>query len=150
MNESKNLKEFQKQQAIDCFNKTWDYIDMEKRTREDDFQMIHCAHTSRYMWSLVGNPVNIERGEWQVSKVYNILGLGQSALFHGEECLRICLENDVEAFDLVFAYESIARAYKTLNDSANLEKYKLLAQKTLDTMEKNDDYEYAKSEVESI
>ncbi len=150
MEKNMELKDFQKQQAIDCFNKTWDYIDMEKRSKEDDFQMIHCAHTSRYLWSLVGNPVNIERGEWQVSKVYNLLGLGESALLHGEECLRICLENDVEIFDLVFAYEAIAKAYKTLNDEQNLEKYKRLAQETLEKMEKNDDYEYAKSEVDSI
>ncbi len=150
MEKNKELIDFQKQQAIDCFNKTWDYIDMENRTKEDDFQMIHCAHTSRYLWSLVGNPVNIERGEWQVSKVYSIVGLGQSALYHGEECLRICLENDVEIFDLVFAYECIARAYKILNDTENLEKYIKLANETLEKMEKNSDYDYAKSEIDSI
>lgn len=52
--------------------------------------MIHCAHTSGYLWGEVGKPINLERGEWQISKVYALLGQGERALFHGKECLRIC------------------------------------------------------------
>ena len=36
--------------------------------------MIHAAHASRYHWSQVGTKANLARGEWQVSRVYTVLG----------------------------------------------------------------------------
>jgi len=33
--------ELHKKLAIECFNKTWDYIDMNSRTKEETLEMIH-------------------------------------------------------------------------------------------------------------
>ena len=62
-----------KQFAVDLFNATWDLLEKPARTKEEDDEMIHSAHASRYHWGKVGEPVNLARGEWQVARVYTLL-----------------------------------------------------------------------------
>ena len=144
-----NLKEFQKKHAIDCFNKTWDYIDMTNRTEEDNLEMIHTAHASRYLWGQVGEPLNFERGEWQIAKVYFLLGKGEQALYHAKACLKICEDNDIKDFDIVFTYEAMASAYKLLNDH-QWEDYKKKAYDGLPFIEDEGNRSYAQSELDKI
>ncbi|MGD0803222.1 MAG: hypothetical protein ABSA11_04020 [Candidatus Bathyarchaeia archaeon] len=64
MTESKEgLVNSDRKRGIDLFNKTWDLIDKKDRTHSDDLNMIHSAHTSRYHWGMVGEPINLARGE---------------------------------------------------------------------------------------
>lgn len=146
----KSLKDFQKEQAINCFNKTWDFIDMESRTKEDDLNMIHCAHASRFLWGEVGTPLHFERGEWQISKVYYLVGHGKQALFHAEACMNICLDNDIKDFDIVFAYEAMANAYKLLEDVDQMNAYKTKALEAIPFIEDEGNREYAQSQVDKI
>ena len=44
--------------ASSLFNHTWTLLDKKNRTPEDDIEMMHCAHASRYHWSIVGTPLN--------------------------------------------------------------------------------------------
>lgn len=72
--------------------------------------MVHTAHASRYHWGVVGKPVNLARGEWQISRVYSVVQRPEPALYHAKRCLKICQENKIGDFDLAFAYEALARA----------------------------------------
>lgn len=109
--------------AVTLFNHTWDFIDKKERTREEEFEMIHAAHASRFHWGHVGEPVNFARGEWQVSRVYAILGRGEPALYHGLECLRGCEAAGIGDFDIAFAHECVARAYAALGDREGFERH---------------------------
>lgn len=146
----KSLKDFQKEQAIACFNQTWDYIDKTDRTPEESLEMIHCAHTSRYLWGQIGEPLNFERGEWQISKVYYLLGKGEQALYHAQACLKICEDNNIADFDIVFAYEAMANAYKILGKMDEMATYKSKAFDNLDSIEDEGNRSYAQSELEKI
>ena len=42
--------------------------------------MLHAAHASRFHWGEVGEPVNFARGEWQISRVYAVLGRPEPAI----------------------------------------------------------------------
>jgi hypothetical protein len=64
----------ERQLAVDLFNATWQLLDTPDRSSDDDLRMIHMAHASRHLWAQVGEPVNLARGEWQVSRVYAVLG----------------------------------------------------------------------------
>ncbi|WNB92183.1 hypothetical protein [Bacillus sp. NEB1478] len=66
-------------------------IEKENRTKEEDPEMIHTAHASRFHWGIAGSPLNLARGEWQISRVYSILDMGDSALLHAEHSLDLCL-----------------------------------------------------------
>lgn len=150
MDTIKTLDEFQKEQAIACFNKTWEYIDKVDRTPEETLEMIHTAHASRYLWGQVGKPLHFERGEWQISKVYFTAGHGERALYHGKACLKICQDHDIKDFDIAFAYEAIANAYKLLDDQEQVSKYKDLAFACLEGIKDDGDREYTESELKKI
>jgi hypothetical protein len=89
--------------------------------------MVHAAHASRFHWGEVGAPVNLARGEWQISRVYAVLGRAEPALFHARRCLDLCLEHGIGDFDLAFAYEALARASAVAGRPADREQYCTLA-----------------------
>ncbi|MFB0918514.1 MAG: hypothetical protein QMB63_05540 [Clostridiaceae bacterium] len=142
--------EFIRQQAIDCFNKTWDYLEMKDRDSYNDIEMIHCAHTSRYLWGLVGGDLERERGEWLISKVYYNLGIGDRALVHANACHDICVRSGIADFDLSFAYECLANAYKLLGDEVKYVEFKQKAIESLKGIADPGDLEYTTSEIMKI
>jgi tetratricopeptide (TPR) repeat protein len=106
--------------AAQLFNETWRLLDQEDRTRADDDRMIHTAHASRYHWGQVPavTPENLARGEWQISRVYAVLGRSEPALYHARRVLDLVQDNDIGDFDLAFAYEALARAHAVAGDAA--------------------------------
>jgi hypothetical protein len=117
-----------RQLGVDLFNEVWRLM----RSREDDDRMIHAAHASRFHWGEAPErkPENLARGEWQVSRVYTVAGLAEPALRHAHCCLDICEANGLEDWDLAYAYEAIARAYKTAGKDPEAQAYKKLAAET--------------------
>jgi hypothetical protein len=142
--------EWHRKQAVENFNKTWDLLEQKNRTREDDLEMIHTAHASRFHWEKAGGPLNYARGEWQISRVYSILNMGDSALLHAEHSLYLCIENGFGDFDLAFAYEAISRAHMVRGNETDTEHFFTLAKKASEQISKNEDREYFLSELNSI
>ena len=60
--------------GVDLFNFTWTLIEKADRTPAETDEMIHAAHASRYHWSKAGTNANLGRGEWQIARVYSVLG----------------------------------------------------------------------------
>ena len=118
-------QETQRRLAADCFNKTWTLLEKEGRTREEDDEMLHCAHASSYHWYQVGTGANRARGEWQCSRVYAILDRPEPALHHARRCLEIVEASpaEMEEFDLPAAYEALARAHAVAGDGAEARRY---------------------------
>ncbi len=148
-NEYSTMTEWHKKQAIKLFNATWDLIDKDKRTHEDEINMIHMSHASLYHWSQIGGPLEKARGEWQISRVYSLLNMGYPALLHGEESLRLCEENNIGGFDLAFGYEAVSRAYSVL-DRREKDIYKDKAIDAARGVGKKKDRDYVMEEIESI
>lgn len=115
--------EAERRLAADLFNQTWRLLEMGARTREQDDEMIHCAHASRYHWGRVGQPVNLARGEWQIARVYAVLGRGDPASFHARRCLEITQTHQLGAFDVAAAYEALARAALVRGNRAEAEHF---------------------------
>ncbi|MEH7440784.1 hypothetical protein V7201_00500 [Bacillus sp. JJ1122] len=119
-----------KKMAIDLFNLTWDLIEKQDRTEAENDSMVYAANASRYHWGIVGSPLNFARGEWQISRVYAILGRAEPALHHANKSLKLCLEHDLGDFDLGFAYEALARANAVKSNLAEQERNLELALQT--------------------
>src|SRR5690242_20396146 len=104
-----------RQLGVDLFNTTWSLI----QSREDDALMVHAAHASAYHWAVAPEcaPANRARSEWQLARVYALVGRAEPALHHAHECLRWCEEHELGDWDLGFAYEAIARARKVAGES---------------------------------
>lgn len=128
-----------RQQGVDLFNEVWRLME----TREDDERMLHAAHASAYHWAEAPEcePRNRARSEWQVSRVYTVLGRGEPALHHARRCLAICEEHpeNMEEWDLPFAYEALARACRIAGMNEQAAGYKQQAQELGDEISDPED-----------
>jgi hypothetical protein len=138
-----------KKMAIDLFNLTWDLIEKQDRESDDD-RMVYAANASRYHWGIVGTPLNFARGEWQISRVYCILGRTEPALHHAKKSLKLCLEHDLGDFDLGFAYEAVARAFAIQEDSVEQNRYLELALQTAEKVEKPENKSWLVMNINSV
>ena len=150
MTQDRALEEEHRQFAVDLFNQTWDLLDKADRTPEEADTMIHAAHASRYHWGEVGTPLEFERGEWQISRVYAVLNHPQAALYHAQSCLDLCQANGIGDFDLAFAYEALARAYAIAGELARSGEYIELAMQAAEQIEDKDNREYLESELLTV
>lgn len=103
-------RDWHRRQAATLFNRVWRLLETKRRTPAQDDEMIHAAHASRYHWGVVGKPVQIAIGEWQVSHVYAVLKRPEPAAYHARRCLAVCRENRIGDFPRAFAYEALARS----------------------------------------
>ncbi len=133
--------------AANLFNLTWELIEKENRTREDDERMLYAACASRFHWGEIGTPLEFERGEWMISRICAILGKAAPALAHAERCLEICDQNNIADFDIAFAYEGIARALKLQGDESKAAEYIEKAENAAEAIAKKDDRDYFLSEL---
>jgi DNA-binding transcriptional MerR regulator len=117
--------ETHKRLGIDLFNKTWTFLDMENRTRDEDDEMLHCTHASAYHWFHAGTQANRARSEWQCSRVNAVLGRPEAALAHAERCLELVegAPEQMEEFDLPAAHEAVARAHMVAGNKAEAKRY---------------------------
>ncbi len=107
-----------RQLGVDLFNHVWRLLELPIRTPEQDDELVHAAHASRFHWALAGEAKHLARGEWQISRVYSVLGRAEPALHHARRC-RELLEaaDEKEDWDLPFAYEALARASLVAGDA---------------------------------
>lgn len=140
----------ERQQAVDLFNGVWRLIEKDDRSLEDDDRMLHMAHASRYHWGQVGTAVNLARGEWQVSRVYTVLGRGEPALYHAQRVLEICEANGIGDFDLAFAYEALARGSAVAGDERQARTWTEQALAAAEGIADDEDRELLMTDLESI
>jgi hypothetical protein len=109
----------ERQRGVDLFNEVWRLME----SREDDDRMLHAAHASRFYWGEAEEsaPENLARGEWQISRVYTVLGRSEPAVWHARRCLEHCEQNRIGDWDLAYAYEALARAHALAGNGAAAE-----------------------------
>lgn len=150
MSDEEITREVHERLAKSLFNSTWDLLEKKDRTEDDEVAMIHAAHASRHHWGQIGEPLQFERGEWQISRVYSVLGRSEPALYHAKLCLETCEENEIGDFDIAFAYEAMARAYAVAGDEENYVKYRGKAEKAGGEIEDKGNRDYFMGELGSI
>jgi hypothetical protein len=136
--------------AVDLFNHVWTLLDKAGRTSEENDEMIHAAHASAYHWSVVGEPVNRARGEWQCSRVYAVLGRAEPALAHAQRCLDLCEEHGIGDFDIAYAYEALARAHAVGGDRGEAARYRARAEGAAAAVGEDEDRELVRQELATL
>lgn len=129
----------ERQRGVDLFNEVWRLLE----SREDDDRMLHAAHASRFHWGEAEEcaPENLSRGEWQVARVYTVLGRAEPAIWHARRCLEYCEQNGIGDWDLAYAYESLARAHALAGDGT-AEEWKAKARAAGDAIADPEDREH--------
>lgn len=118
-----DISQMHKLMAPALFNKTWDLLDKEQRSPEEQRLMLAAAFASWYHWKQIGGPTEDERGLWMIAKVLVTQHKHADALEYAQSCLDICLKHSIAGFDLAFAYEMIARVSMHLENNDNAKEY---------------------------
>ncbi len=119
---SNKEREFHRKIGTKCFNQAWDYLEMKRRSIEDDQQMLCLAHSSRYHWILIGTAKNRAIADWQVSRVYAALGQSELALQFAKSSLATFERGHL--CDMVHTgNEAMARAYAVAKDYRRARRY---------------------------
>jgi hypothetical protein len=150
MGQTQFSKEEHKKFAIALFNLAWSLLDKKDRTKEDDDKMLNAAHASRFHWGEIGTPMEFERGEWQISRVYSVLKRSEPAIYHAKRCLEICQANNIGDFDIAFAYEALARAHAVTALKSECEKYTRLAKEAGERIKGKEDKTYFLNELKTV
>jgi hypothetical protein len=142
----------ERQLAVDLFNRVWTLMETPERTREQDDEMIHAAHASRHHWANVGTAANLGRGEWQISRVYVVLGRAEPAIYHAERCLAHCKASpdEIADWDLPYAYEALSRAQLTAGNKSEAERYAARARELAAQVEDEDDREHLEEDLATL
>jgi len=140
--------EFHKKMAVDLFNLTWELLDKQDRTSEESEKMILTSYSSAYHWSVIGEPVNLQRGHWLVSRVYIALERAMPAFYNARRCLNLTEANNIGDFDAAFANEAMARAYAVLGNKVESAKYYELAKKAGERIASKEDRDYFFQELD--
>jgi DNA-binding transcriptional MerR regulator len=107
--------------AAGLFNHCWELLETPDRTPEQDDELIHAAHASRYHWGEIADtPARLWRGEWMCSRVYAVLGRPEPALWHARRAVSLVEAGGdaVEDWDPAAAWEAMARASFVAGDAA--------------------------------
>ena len=101
-----------------CFNRAWDLIRKSNRTTIECEQMLQLSQASLWHWTQRSDctPKNLSIGNWQLSRIYALLGQGENAL----RSARICLHYSENAspFFIGYAHEALARSAMVQEDGA--------------------------------
>jgi hypothetical protein len=139
-----------RQLAVDLFNAVWSLMERDDRSPADDDRMLHAAHASRHHWGEIGRPENLARGEWQISRVYAVLGRGEPALYHAGRCLDICTEHGIGDWDLAYAHEALARAYETAGDRERARASRRDAERAAEQIADAEDREHLEQDLQTL
>jgi len=136
--------------AADLFNYTWSLLDRKDRSEGENDEMLHAAHASRYHWGHAGTALNVSVGEWQVSRVYAMLGRAEPALYHARRCLEITRRHRLGRFYLAYAYEGMARAAAVAKQLRARDRYLREARRVGVTVRDRDDRRMLFEDLDTI
>jgi DNA-binding transcriptional MerR regulator len=138
--------------AVDLFNRSWRLLELGSRTPEQDDELVHVVHASRYHWGEVGTVANVARGENQCARAYAALGRGEPALYHAGRALAIVQAGGegIEDWDLASALEVMARAQLAAGNRDDAGHFATLARSELESIADPDDREVIESQIDEL
>ena len=102
--------------AVASYNRCWDLLDIERRSADDDAELLTCAFTSRYHWFVVGDEQAKIVAEWMVSRAAAAVDEPDLAITFGRRSLALLGRADQPAWLRASVYEGLARAYASAGD----------------------------------
>ena len=142
-----------RQLAAHLFDHVWSLLETEDRSQEQDDEMAHAAHASRWHWSQTGVSDLRQRlavGEWQCSRVYAVLERGEPALFHARRCVELAAAEGIEDWAVAASYEAMARASRVAGDRRAFEEWREKARTATAAIAEDEDREVIENDLASL
>ena len=141
-----------RQLGAGLYNRTWDLMEVEDRTADQDDELVDTAHASAWHWRQVGNEANASRAHWILSRVYAVLGRGQEALYHARrqnEIIELGGEG-FEPWDAPSGAEAMARALALAGDKAGAAEWKAKASRLVSAIPGAEDRAVIENDIATI
>ena len=132
------------------FNRVWELLEKADRSSDDDQELVNAAHASRYHWTGIGGAKEKAIGDWQISRVYSVLGRGEPSVHHARLCLASATQVEGEEWLLASAYEGLARAYAVAGDTHAASEWKAKALARLEEVADADDREIVQGDIDTL
>ena len=119
--DSKEIQHVHKHFSAACFNQAWDLIDLPKRSAEQEAELLALAFASHWHWTQREDysPAKASISNWQISRVFALIGDGPMAIRFGEKALNVLTDPNESPFLAAYAYEAQARGHAVQgNDDA--------------------------------
>ena len=91
-------------------NRGWALAEKPSRTADEDAEMLHAAHASRYLWSRIGTEKNLALGDLLLGQVHALLGRAQTATQYAETAAAFLRSRPSEPCELACAHAVRASA----------------------------------------
>lgn len=108
--------EAHRRNGVNANNSTWELLGRDDLSPDEIDDLLGRAYASTYHWRRAARrgPENAARGSWLVSRVHSVLGHGDLALHHADQCMAVATAAGLQDFDLAYAHEARARALACL------------------------------------
>ena len=139
--------------GVELFNHVWRLLEAEERTADQEDEMVHAAHASRWHWSRSGVGDLAQRqavGEWQCSRVYAVLGRAEPALHHARRCVERVEAGGLEDWVAASAYEAMARAASVAGDRAAFDEWRTRARTAADAIADAEEREVIEGDLATL
>ena len=138
--------------GVDLYNATWDLLERDDRSPEDDDEMLARAYASMYHWLRFDGvrPENVGRGHWLVSRVHAVLGHADAAAHHAARYVTLARAGAGERWDLAAALEAAARAAATGGDFDAAERYEAEARDVLGSLPDPEDRQVVETDLGTL
>jgi hypothetical protein len=134
-------------------DRVWELLARTDRSAADDDELVHTAHASLYHWGKA-DPVpdhqRLATGEWQLSRVYAVLGRPEPARWHAERSLANCVEGRLDGFLRGAACEALARSARLAGDDAAVHRYLRLGREAASQVEDAEDRQLLLDDLDEV
>jgi hypothetical protein len=113
--EPEEIERWHRWMAGSLFNRAWELLEA-KRTPDEDRELLAAALASWLHWRRVGSAVNRAVADWQVARVFTVLGEPARAAEFARESLRTAEAEALGPFYVGYACEALARAAALAGD----------------------------------
>ena len=145
-----DLQSAHKYFSTTCFNRTWEFIEKQQRTEEDNQTMILLSMASLWHWTQRPDcaPNNLFGGYWQISRVYAIIGNAEQARIYGQ----LALKHGTEAgpFHEGYGHEALAHAEMVAGNKEQMRQHLEKARKLAETVTNAEEKKYLLADLDSM
>ena len=122
-------------------NRAWALSERPSRTSEEDFEMLHAAHASAYLWSTIGTERNTALAHLLLGQVHALLGNAKLADRFAKSSSEFFARNDSAPWELALVHAVAANAaHCSDNTSLHLAEY-VAAQRAMEAISNTEERE---------
>jgi hypothetical protein len=135
------------------FNRSWDLLDLgDKRTPEDDDELMMVAFASKLHWSRVPDVTseNLAISDNQIARAAAAAGFADLAVAYAKRTLDRTLEEGWTDWRLASAYEISARAAAAAGDSSSRDSLLAKAREVVATIDDAEDRAVIEGQIDTV